>query len=583
MMPTDSKQPRPVAGRGDDPGRNTPRPTFWQRALQVSLQGQLLLSFLLLLTLALVVSYWLFLSQIRQHGARLATEQAQQISYSLSLMGRDGLQRHDAVALDQIARDLLKSPDLAFVGFMDAEGVLVAVAGRDPDLIQIDRPDLSQRVLTGTTLRWRSSAVLGDYVEAVSPVRTVPSPGAMFSGLAGLTPSGGLVLDRVGPSVEGPRRGLLGYSVVGIAQGSLQRQAAILRWVVLAVGAMLVLLCIPLAWLAVRRITSPLRQLAAATHQIRLGRYETVNIQRNDAVGDLANAFNEMACTVIAQSDDLRRANRDLEHKVQQRTGELEQSNRRLSAEIAEKEQFVRAISHDLNAPLRNIRGMAAMLLNKSHDPEQMRQRLQRICGNADALGEMVSQLLELSRLRTQSQKLQAVDVTREAREIGQLLESELQARGIELTVQESMPRLRADRMRIRQMLQNLVDNAVKYMGEGSPPCEGGAAVRRIVVSGGVEAGQAVYEVSDTGIGIEDDDLPKLFQVFRRGRHTAESNIPGKGVGLAGVQTIAQSYGGEVTVQSRKGRGSTFRIALDGRYLLADGADAAGTLSDAAA
>jgi signal transduction histidine kinase len=119
-------------------------------------------------------------------------------------------------------------------------------------------------------------------------------------------------------------------------------------------------------------------------------------------------------------------------------------------------------------------------------------------------------------------------------------------------------------------VFQNLIDNAIKYMGEGSPA--GGAEtgpVKEIHVGCTVRADEAEFYVRDTGIGIEQEDLDKVFRVFRRGKNPAVQGVPGKGVGLASVKSIVETYSGTIWVESQLGRGSTFRFTINGKHVSA--------------
>src|SRR5206468_10792918 len=138
-----------------------------------------------------------------------------------------------------------------------------------------------------------------------------------------------------------------------------------------------------------------------------------------------------MVGQVKKQRQELADANHDLENKVQQRTAQLETANKRLSSEIAEKEDFLRAVSHDLNAPLRNISGMATMLLMKSRDKfdHDVIHRLERIQKNVEAETDLIAELLELSRIKTRRQKIEPVDLNELVNELGELLEDDLSSR----------------------------------------------------------------------------------------------------------------------------------------------------------
>jgi signal transduction histidine kinase len=120
-------------------------------------------------------------------------------------------------------------------------------------------------------------------------------------------------------------------------------------------------------------------------------------------------------------------------------------------------------------------------------------------------------------------------------------------------------------------VFQNLIDNAIKYMGDGSAP-EGGPAAERVKaihVGCAVRGDEAEFYVRDTGIGIEPEDRNKIFYVFRRGKGAAVQNVAGKGVGLASVKSIVETYNGSIWVESTPGSGSTFKFTVNGQYVLA--------------
>src|SRR5262249_39351960 len=153
---------------------------------------------------------------------------------------------------------------------------------------------------------------------------------------------------------------LVGYLHAGFAS-DLEARVRFLQGLVLLTCMAVVIIAIPVAAFVARHLTVPIQTLAAAAHQLALGDLRhRGNPLRQDELGELAEAFNRMAFTMQTQRDDICRANVELEQKVHDRTAELEKLNGRLTAEITEKEDFMRAVSHDLNAPLRNISGMAS-------------------------------------------------------------------------------------------------------------------------------------------------------------------------------------------------------------------------------
>jgi signal transduction histidine kinase len=366
---------------------------------------------------------------------------------------------------------------------------------------------------------------------------------------------------------------LMGYVSVGISPTQETLQVRRVNYLAMGIGCVVILGILPLAYLLVHRIFLPIRQLVRATNRIAGGDLDAaVAIDRSDAIGDLARSFNAMIATIKAQQQDLRQANHrleeandELEQKVAHRTSQLEAANRRLSSEIAEKEDFLRAVSHDLNAPLRNISGMASMLLTKhaGRFDEEIVHRLQRIQKNVEVETDLISELLELSRIKTRREKMERVETGAVVRELEGIFENDLRSGHVQLIVDTPLPVVNGERSRFRQVFQNLIDNAIKYMGDG--------AAREIHVGCAVRATEAEFYVRDTGLGIDAEDVGKVFCIFRRGRNSASRNVPGKGVGLSCVKSIIETYGGSIWVQSEPGRGSTFRFTISGQFLAESG------------
>ncbi|MHC4717140.1 MAG: sensor histidine kinase, partial [Planctomycetota bacterium] len=324
------------------------------------------------------------------------------------------------------------------------------------------------------------------------------------------------------------------------------------------VGALVVLLAIPLGQLLVWRVVAaPIRKLLDATRRLAQGDFSArAQTRRNDEIGALASSFDTMAVELHASQEQLRQANESLERKVADRTAELQRANGRLKEEMAEKEDFLRAVSHDLNAPLRNIAGMATMISLRHREDlsEEVIARLQRIQANVDAGTDLLTELLELSRVKTRPQRRRMVDFGRLLENARDTFEYELKAKGIELTIHGPMPTLHVEHNRMRQVFQNLIDNAIKYMGV--------RADGRIDVSYRFVDDMHEFHVADNGSGIAPEDQERIFYVFRRGTKVEHASVEGKGVGLALVRTIAQNYDGRAWVRSALGQGSDFCFAL---------------------
>lgn len=546
---------------------NTVKKPWYRGALmRIGLQGKVIFAFMFIMTISLGSICWLFVSQSNQRLEDMMGEQARQISAALALASKSSLASNDSHDLREMGQDLLKSRNILFVAFLDHNGAPIAMSSRDPDFTWESLPFLKHRTMALMQVYQEVSPVFGRYAAVTAPVLNVSLPMSSHE-----TPNPTLT-----PGAPDAGTKLLGYVSVGISQANEIAQIRRINYWAILLGLAVVVVSLPFSYLLVNRIFLPIRQLVAATLRISEGDLDTsVAIHRPDLIGTLARAFNEMVLKVKKQQDDLNdanqslaeanvklaQANEGLEQKVVERTAQLEVANKRLSSEITEKEDFVRAVSHDLNAPLRNIDGMTTMLLMKHKEKfdEEIIHRLERIQKNVKVESDLISELLELSRIKTRRHKMEIVEIRAMILDLEGMFENDLKSRNIELIIDTAMPRLNCERARIRQVFQNLIDNAIKYMGDGPN--------REIHIGCQVNADEARFYVRDTGIGIEADELSKVFVIFRRGKNTQAQNVAGKGVGLASVKTIIETYNGSISVESEPGKGSTFRFSVPQRYV----------------
>ncbi len=521
------------------------RPWYRTISQRIGLQAKLIVAFVILIGLSLGSYCWVSLRASRiQLVSNLASE-ARQTSSSLAITSVDAIRSGQLRSLYAVARELVRSGhNILFVSVSGPDGIPILTEARGEKYV-VSRFDLSNLAALGTPVvehspRW------DDYLTCTSPI--------FGSG----------------------NEGIIGYVRVGVSMDQYRNQTAAVTRAAAQVGAGLMLFAIPVAYLLVKRIFLPIRVLVRASKRIAGGDLDTlVETARPDVIGDLARAFNEMILTVKAQQEELRKANqklgeanRGLESRIEQRTVQLETSNKRLSVEIAEKEDFLRAVSHDLNAPLRNISGMVTMLLmkKKAQLDEDTIHRLDRIKKNVEVETDLINELLELSRIKTRRQSMENVDIEAMVWDLRGMFENDLKTREIQLIIDTQLPQLYCERARVRQIFQNLIDNAIKYMGDGER--------REIHVGCQIRLSEAEFYVRDTGLGIDADDVGKVFFVFRRGKNTAAQNVAGKGVGLASVKSIIETYSGKIWVESELGQGSTFRFTINGQYVPATGGGA---------
>ncbi len=243
---------------------------------------------------------------------------------------------------------------------------------------------------------------------------------------------------------------------------------------------------------------------------------------------------------------EVRQLNAELEGRVRQRTAELQAANEELEA-------FVYSVSHDLRAPLRGMDGFSQALLEDygGRLDATATDYVQRVRGAAERMGELIEDLLELSRITRADMKRQTVDLSEMARSVASALEQAEPERAMEFSVRDGLV-AEADASLMRSVLENLVGNAWKFTS-GRPQAR--VEFGRIET----EAGPAFF-VRDNGAGFDMRYAGKLFGAFQR-LHSARE-FPGTGIGLATVRRIIRRHGGRIWAEGAVGKGATFYFTL---------------------
>ncbi len=222
------------------------------------------------------------------------------------------------------------------------------------------------------------------------------------------------------------------------------------------------------------------------------------------------------------------------------------------------RRDFVANVSHELKTPLTSIRGYVETLLDGALADSLNNERfLRKVQDNVMRLNHLVTDLLSLARIEAQEGSLMLVEidwrsiVTQAARRH----EGAARLKGIDLRIEAPAGELRVlgDAESMTQVVDNLVDNAIKYTGEGSV----------VTLALGKEGERGVLEVRDSGIGIPPEDLERIFERFYRVDKARSRSLGGTGLGLSIVKHLVQAMNGRVSVTSNSGRGSTFRVELE--------------------
>jgi PAS domain S-box-containing protein len=222
------------------------------------------------------------------------------------------------------------------------------------------------------------------------------------------------------------------------------------------------------------------------------------------------------------------------------------------------KNEFISTVSHELRTPMTSIKGYTDLLFSERVGElnEQQRHFVRVIKNNADRLSALVNDILDISRIETGRLKLQVesldlvalISIVFESFR-GQMVEKSL---NLSLDLPRSLPPVRGDRARVTQILENLTSNAWKYTPQG-----GRVTVRARAVDGYVQV-----DITDTGIGIDQKDLPHIFDRFYRTEQAEVQAVDGSGLGLFIVKMFVELLGGEIWVESDLNKGSTFSFTL---------------------
>jgi signal transduction histidine kinase len=250
------------------------------------------------------------------------------------------------------------------------------------------------------------------------------------------------------------------------------------------------------------------------------------------------------------------RTNASLRNEIAERQrieAERERLIIELQARSAEMERFTYTVSHDLKSPLITIQGFLGLLEKDAMagDIERMRTDITYIQAAAATMQRLLNELLELSRIGRVVNPLTAVALSDLCQEAVTLVAGQITARGVQVHIAPDLPVVIGDRTRLLEVLQNLLDNAVKFMGSQPQPCIH-VGVRR-------EGEETVCYVRDNGIGIEPRYHEKIFGLFER----LDAASGGTGIGLPLVKRIIEVHGGRIWVESiGQGQGSTFCFTL---------------------
>jgi two-component system sensor histidine kinase BarA len=497
----------------------------------------LLLTLLPTSLLALVLGGYFTWMQLAELRSQLH-ERGELMVQHLAPLAAPALAHEDADQLRRLAEETLNQQDVRAVGFLSAERAALAKAG--PSMLN-EPPQATVEPLTT-----RSGQ---DATRFLMPV---------FGRHQSLAAEG---------SSEGADR-LLGWVELEISHHRtlLQGYRSLFASLLLIVAGLSVTALLALRMS--RFINDPLRSIQQGVNQLKEGQLETrLPPLGNPEMDELAAGINRMA-------ESLQNAQEELQHSIDQATEDVRQNLetieiQNIELDLARKEaleasriksEFLANMSHEIRTPLNGILGFTGLLQKSDLTPRQQ-DYLGTIEKSAESLLGIINEVLDFSKIEAGKLVLENIpfnlrDLIQDCLTILAPAAHDKQLELVSLIYRDTPLALQGDPLRLKQVLTNLVSNAIKFTREGT------IAVRAMVEDESDDRAQLRISVQDTGVGLSDEDLRALFQAFSQADNSLSRQAGGTGLGLVISKRLIEQMGGEIGVDSNPGSGSEFWISL---------------------
>jgi signal transduction histidine kinase len=367
-------------------------------------------------------------------------------------------------------------------------------------------------------------------------------------------------LDSSGKYVMSKPFDFVGAVVVKLPMDQTNKDINRNRAILISTALVTAILAMVASYVIVRYvIVKPVKHLRDVSDAIAAGKLNIRSqIHTGDEFEELSHAFNRMLHNLVAMQQELRDVNGDLDKKVD----ELAQANLALFEMNRLKSDFLATMSHELRTPLNSIIGFSEVLATNDALSDKQRRYAQNILNSGKMLLGMINDILDLAKIESGKMEVRVEDFSIRdvceglaalARPVAEGKEIDLRCR-----LDEAIPLLRQDPGKLRQIVFNLLSNAIKFTPEGG----------RVTLTARPEGRHVIISVEDTGIGIAEEDRERIFEKFRQaGIAGAADGVltrehQGTGLGLSIVRELAKLLGGDVTLDSELGRGSTFTVRL---------------------